>query len=92
MAYGGARPGAGRKPGALNKATKQQRDAIKASGLTPLEYLLSVMRDEGTDKRERIDAAKAAAPYCHPRLANVEMNAKHTLSHDDWIDKLELPK
>ena len=50
------------------------------------------MRDEGTDKRERIDAAKAAAPYCHPRLANVEMNAKHTLSHEDWIDKLELPK
>jgi hypothetical protein len=67
MAYGGARPGAGRKPGALNKATKQQRDAIKASGLTPLEYLLSVMRDEGTDKRERIDAAKSGRALLSPK-------------------------
>ena len=91
MAYGGARPGAGRKPGALNKATKQQRDAIKASGLTPLEYLLSVMRDEGTDKRERIDAAKAAAPYCHPRLSQVEMQANVTKRHEDWLVELNLP-
>jgi large subunit ribosomal protein L15 len=37
---------------------------LKASegGLTPLEYLLSVMRNESLDEAKRVDAAKAAAP------------------------------
>jgi len=46
---------------------------IANSGLTPLEYLLSVMRTSG-DEGARIDAAKAAAPYVHPKLANVELS------------------
>ena len=37
-------------------------------GLTPLDYLLSVMRDEDLPRDERVDAAKAAAPYLHARL------------------------
>jgi hypothetical protein len=43
---------------------------LKASegGLTPLEYLLSVMRNESLDEDKRVDAAKAAAPYIHARL------------------------
>jgi hypothetical protein len=32
------------------------------------------MRDENENKRERIDAAKAAAPYCHARLASTELS------------------
>jgi hypothetical protein len=40
----------------------------------PLDYLLSVMRDENEKRRERIDAAKAAAPYCHARLALTELS------------------
>jgi hypothetical protein len=32
--------------------------------------LLSTMRDESEDKSERLDAAKAAAPYCHARLSS----------------------
>ena len=31
--------------------------------MTTLDYMLSIMRDENEDKRERLDAAKAAAPY-----------------------------
>jgi hypothetical protein len=42
--------------------------------LTPLDYLLSVVRDESEDKRERLDAAKAAAPYCHARLSATELS------------------
>jgi hypothetical protein len=39
-----------------------------------LEYLLSIMRDQREDKRDRLDAAKAAAPYCHARLASTELS------------------
>ena len=46
------------------------------TGLTPLEFLLEVMRDDEMDLLIRMDAAKSAAPYVHPKLASVEM--KHT--------------
>lgn len=72
MARGGPRPGAGRKPGAPNKATQEQRDAVEASGLTPLEYMLSVMRDQNASADRRDDMAKAAAPYVHPKLSSVQ--------------------
>lgn len=89
MARGGKREGAGRKPGVPNKATQEQREAIAASGMTPLEYLLSVMRDETEEKDARRDAAKAAAPYVHPRLSSVEMNANVAVSHEDALGELE---
>jgi hypothetical protein len=44
---------------------------IRASGPTPLEVMLQVMRDETVEPAKRLDAAKAAAPYVHPRLASV---------------------
>ena len=60
----------GRQKGAANKRTREIADKAVAEGLTPLEYLLSVVRDKGEDRATRIDAAKAAAPFIHPRLAN----------------------
>ena len=60
----------GRQKGAANKRTREIADKAVAEGLTPLEYLLSVVRDVGEDRATRIDAAKAAAPFIHPRLAN----------------------
>ena len=42
-------------------------------GITPLEYLLSVLRDESNCLRDRTDAAKAAAPFVHPKLATVTL-------------------
>jgi hypothetical protein len=71
MANGGARPGAGRKPGGRNKITKEAI-AKAADGLSPLDYLLGVMRDPGADEAKRIDAAKAAAPYCHAKLQPID--------------------
>jgi hypothetical protein len=41
-------------------------------GVSPLEFLLSVMRDIANPLELRIDAAKAAAPYVHPRLAQIQ--------------------
>ena len=72
---GGKREGAGRKNGSVTKRTREIAEAAIADGLTPLEYLLSVMtKDE--DAARRLDAAKAAAPYVHPRLAAVEHSGK----------------
>ena len=72
--HGGARPGAGRKPG--SKTRRVQEIAAKAAeaGITPLEYMLAILRDEAHDTATRMDAAKSAAPYIHPKLSNVEMS------------------
>ncbi len=87
MTHGGARPGAGRKVGSATKKTRELADKVIASGLTPLEFMLSVMRDEGAERAERLDMAKAAAPYIHPRLSNVEAKVDasvETVSEVRW--------
>jgi hypothetical protein len=33
-----------------------------------------IMRDKDQDARSRLDAAKAAAPYCHARLSSTELS------------------
>ena len=75
---GGKRPGAGRKAGVSDKAKIAAK--IAESGLSPLDYLLSIVRDEGLDQPARVDAAKAAAPYVHPRLASIEQKGDLTLA------------
>ena len=44
------------------------------NGRLPLDYLLGIMRDQDQDARWRLDAAKAAAPYCHARLSSTELS------------------
>lgn len=75
---GGKRENAGRKPGTPNRATQEQRDEIANSGLTPLAYMLNLLRDENTPVERRDWAAEKAAPYVHARLASIE--AKHDVS------------
>lgn len=90
MSRGGARPGSGRKPGTRNKRTEEQVEAIAASGLTPLDYMLGVMRDETEEKGRRLDAAKAVAPYCHARLTAVEHSGSiAAMTHEQWLDSLD---
>lgn len=72
MPRGGARSGAGRHKGGANKINDQARAKALAGGLTPLDYLLGVLRDIEKPQDIRMDAAKAAAPYVHARLAAVE--------------------
>lgn len=78
MANGGARPGAGRKPGGANRLTKEAVEKAKAEGILPLDYLLQVMRDPAGDETRRIDAAKAAAPYLHAKLQPVDSTGDTT--------------
>lgn len=66
----------GRQKGTPNKATSAKAAEIKASGLTPLDYMLQILRDAALDPAQRLDAAKAAAPYVHPRLASVDLGNK----------------
>ena len=75
----GAKPGerrGGRAAGSRNKATAAKAAEVEASGLTPLDYMLSILRDEGAEQAHRLDAAKAAAPYVHPRLSTVDVGNK----------------
>jgi hypothetical protein len=41
--------------------------------MSPLNYLLSVMRDSQNGPHVRLHAAAKAAPYVHPRLSNVAL-------------------
>jgi hypothetical protein len=80
MPRGGARPGAGRKKGSANKATEVRRErAIELikSGSSPLDFMLAIMRDEKVDLRTRLEAAKAAAQYIHPRLVAIDTTTKN---------------
>jgi hypothetical protein len=75
----GSQPGerrGGRQKGARNKATTAKAKAIAASGLTPLDWMLSVLRDPTIDYDRRDKAARDAAPYVHPRLASTELSGK----------------
>lgn len=78
---GGKRAGAGRPKGTPNKRTAQQVEAIAATGMTPLQYLTSVFQDVSADEARRIDAAKAAAPYCHAKLQPVDGDGDTTQKH-----------
>lgn len=61
----------GREKGTPNKANARREAEIAASGLTPLEYMLKVMRNPKEDKNRRLEAAGKAAQYVHPKLAAI---------------------
>jgi hypothetical protein len=83
---GGVRAGAGRKKGIPNKKTADVQAKVAASGVTPLEYMLSQMRKPYPRRASvaqkiamdnmRFEAAKAAAPYVHAKLASIEHSGK----------------
>ena len=89
MARGGKREGAGRPAGAINKASAERQAEVEASGETPLAYMLKIMRDASVDEAKRLDAAKAAAPYVHPRLAAVEHSGGVHMTHEQFLASLE---
>lgn len=74
MARGGSRPGAGRKKGAITTRTREIAEAALAGGITPLDYMLNILRDEKQSDAARFEAAKHAAPYVHAKLAAVDAN------------------
>jgi hypothetical protein len=62
----------GRPRGARNKRSLANIETAQAGGQLPLDFMLIVMRDGTQPPERRLEAAKAAAPYCHARLASIE--------------------
>ncbi len=89
----------GRKKGTPNKNTVVREKVIAASGLTPLDYLLSIVRDEMAHKSLRLEAAKSAAPYCHPRMPQMllhggaedapPINVRHEIPWNEIDQRIE---
>jgi hypothetical protein len=67
MAKGGARAGAGRPKGSVSRRHVEILSGAVSEGQTPVEFMLSIMRDERQDEKMRAWAAEKAAPYVHPR-------------------------
>lgn len=72
---------AGRPKGAIEKRSREIAERAAAEGITPLEVMVNIMREqwqlyeqEKTPERAAaaLAAAEKAAPYMHPRLAAVE--------------------
>lgn len=92
---GGKRAGAGRKKGTPNKRTAETQRKAEESGVTPLEFLLKIMRQETSHEDPKVmvareglafEAAKAAAPYVHARLASVELKGSLRVTTTDLSD------
>src|ERR1700704_3747678 len=71
----GSKPGerrGGRQRGTPNKATVATTAALKAASadptITPLQFLLGVMRDPAAPTGLRVQVARAAAPLVHGKL------------------------
>jgi hypothetical protein len=91
MPRGGARAGAGRPVGATTMRTREIADKAAASGMLPHEFLLAVVRGEAIDGAvptfaDRLEAAKAAAPYFAPKLSSVDVRAEHRTSVTEFTD------
>jgi hypothetical protein len=69
-------PGAGRRPGSRNKRTNEIEKQVALTGKTPLEVMLEAMRShyEAGNLDKAAAFAKDAAPYVHPRIANIEVS------------------
>ena len=59
------------RKGSPNKTSAAKEAYWAKQGLMPLEHMLDILRDPDQPKERKDDMAKAAAPYCHPRLATV---------------------
>ncbi len=71
MPAGGARKGAGRKAGGINRKNREIAEKAKALGISPLAYMLQIVADEKQPVAIRLQAATASAPFCHPRQGTV---------------------
>lgn len=85
---GGKRNGAGRKAGSQTKRTQEIIAQASANGITPLEFMLSVLQDASKPFDQRYSAARDAAPYMHPRLASstVKINDKRSVADLDTAE------
>lgn len=89
---GGARPGAGRPRGSLNKRSVEAIEAVAEQfpDWSPLQHFAAVANDENLDPMIRLDAAKAAAPFIHPRPKSVELDPDALVELEARITRVKL--
>lgn len=93
--WGGKRDGAGRPLAAVSKVTREAVERARETGQLPHEFLLRITRGESIDGRtptiqQRIDAAKAAAPYFAPRLTPTEVTPNTSGRFEDMsVEELD---
>jgi hypothetical protein len=96
VARGGKREGAGRPKGSINRSTVAKRALYQratAEGITPLEVIITAMRDawDAGNVEEAVQHAVHAAPYVHPRLASTQVKVDDQRSIEQYTDaELEL--
>ncbi len=66
----------GRVKGTPNVRRSRLQAQVKATGITPLDFMLAEMRNQDNSKPFRAQMARDAAPYLHPKLASTEMTGK----------------
>ena len=105
MPRGGARPGAGRPKGKtsgpsaqtlktqvkdLQAKAKARAEADADGNILPLPYFLGLLNDPEAEEGVRFAAAKAAAPYLHPRLEAVMFQDQtDRLTHEQALLEIE---
>jgi len=74
---------------AAKRAATPRKTAKTPAPLSPLDYMLQVLRDPEASPAERKWAAEKAAPFIHPRPQTVEHGGALTLSHEDALEALK---
>ena len=88
----GSKPGerrGGRTAGTPNKKTAAQAEECAKTGETPLQFMLRIMRDENKEEGLRIDCAKAAAQYVHPKLSAIDATIDGKVTLGGLLDALD---
>lgn len=86
----------GRPKGSRNKRTllreaalAQRNQFLSSTSSDPLSFLIAAMRNEELPIDKRLQAARDAAPYLHPKLAAIEHSGTIATAHEDALDELE---
>jgi hypothetical protein len=82
---GGARAGAGRPRGSVSRQSIDAVAKAMADGISPVEYMLNIMRNDDADAKERAWAAEKVAPFVHPRPAPMERTVEIDLPDTSTI-------
>jgi len=86
-AYGGCPTAVNRSPEPRVKVVRVSSHAADLSGITPLDFLLGVMRDAKSPPALRLRAAGIVAPYIHPKRElreEDEMGLEMKLAEDPY--------
>ena len=71
----GRRKTGGRAPGTPNRASVDFREKVLRSGLSPIDYMCRVYRDENEPTSIRLEAAARVANFIYPRMSTVDVNS-----------------